>query len=139
MYEPIRLKQRNPGIRVAVALATALCSLTGLAVPGSVSAQGVAIGQDQIHVRSFGSQGGVVIDKNGFITAGASGTNGTVLLYDFSNDVTAAVYGSVGDIFLGGGNQDGDIFLLGSDGITPNIQAQGRRWLDRAWESRRGW
>ncbi len=110
--------------------AVAMCVLSAwLALSDGVMAQNVSLGKDFIHVPFAAGNGGVLLHNSGQVVAGGSGTHGSILLVNSDLNVTVSAFASTGDLALGGGTEDGDLFLTGSDGITLNVRAHG----DDAW------
>lgn len=68
----------------------------------------------------------ILIDVNGTISAGANGSAGSLKLNDAGGTLHAQILGASADLFLGGGDDPGDIILRDNDGTTTTISLQGQ-------------
>lgn len=106
----------------------------------TVAGHGVCLLAPGVAAQSVGLEGGIlsIRDSDGNRTwaagfsgssvAGGSGSCGSQQIKN-QDDVLTVFSTCLGNLFLGGGNEDGDIHLTDTDGVTTTVSLDGQRGL----------
>lgn len=104
-----------------------VCGL--LFVSSAVTAQSVVTGSGFIRVHDDSGNLAWLVNSEAEMVVGGAGACAQLLVFDNDHSVDMYTDGCAGDLFLGGGDDDGDIRLTDTDGLTTTISLDGQRGL----------